>query len=109
MLADSVGNLNERSERHARLAQYSGPRGSMVLSTERRRVLEPMVCEVCKRRNAGGIARGVVLDEPTADWPTWVLWVLPDGWSLAEHSGITVCPEDQSDPLLRVLRFANED
>ena len=48
----------------------------------------------------------VVLDEPGADTP-WLLWLLPDGWSLAEHSGISVCPEHQCDPLLRVMRFAN--
>jgi hypothetical protein len=107
VLADKVDDIDERSERRERLAQYSGPRGSMVLLTERRRGLDPMICEVCKRRNDGGIARGVVLDEPGAEWPPWVLWVLPDGWSQAEHSGITVCPEHQSDPLLRVLRFAN--
>jgi hypothetical protein len=47
----------------------------------------------------------LALDEPGADVP-WVLWVLADGWSLAEHSGIAVCPEHQHDPLLKTLRFA---
>jgi hypothetical protein len=27
-----------------------------------------------------------------------LLWSLADGWSLAEHSDIAVCPEHQSDP-----------
>jgi hypothetical protein len=32
--------------------------------------------------------------------------MLSDGWSLAEHSNIAVCPEHQCDPLLKTLRFA---
>ena len=102
-----MDEMEERSARRERLAQYTGARGSMVLLTERRRALYPMICEVCKRRRDGGIARGVILDEPEAEWPPWVLWVLPDGWSLAEHSGLTVCPAHQTDQLLRVSRFAN--
>ena len=35
------------------------------------------------------------------------LYMLPDGWSWAEHSQVAVCPEHQADPLLRVMRFAN--
>jgi hypothetical protein len=98
--------MSDALDRRDRLAAYSGERGSMLLITERRRGLDPMICEVCRRGHDGGIARGVVLDEPGADTP-WLLWLLPDGWSLAEHSGITVCPEHQCDPLLCVMRFAN--
>lgn len=88
-----------------RLAEYSGERGSMILVTERRHALGPLVCEVCRRHHDGGIARGVLLDEPGVDTP-WVLWMLSDGWSLAEHSAVAVCADHQSDPLLRVMRFA---
>jgi hypothetical protein len=77
----------------------------MILVTERRHTLGPLTCEVCGKSHDGGIARGVVLDEPGIDTP-WVLWMLPDGWSLAEHSDIAVCAEHQSDPVLRVMRFA---
>jgi hypothetical protein len=96
--------MSDRLERRDRLAEYSGARGSMVLVTERRHALEPIVCECCGAKSPGGIARGIVLDEPGAG--TWVLWMLADGWSLAEHSDIAVCPEHQSDPLLKTLRFA---
>jgi hypothetical protein len=98
--------MSDALDRRDRLAAYSGERGSMLLITERRRGLDPMTCEVCQRKHNGGIARGVVLDEPGVDTP-WLLWMLPDGWSVAEHSGVSVCPEHQSDPLLRVMRFAN--
>jgi hypothetical protein len=77
----------------------------MVLVTERRRSLDSMTCEVCGKNSGGGIARGVVLDEPGAG--SWVLYMLPDGWSWAEHSQVAVCPADQADPLLRIMRFAN--
>jgi hypothetical protein len=33
--------------------------------------------------------------------------VTADGWSLADHSDVAVCPSDQHDPLLRSLRFAD--
>ena len=91
-------------DRRDRLAEYSGERGSMVLITERRQAVGPLQCEVCNLKHPGGIARGVVLDEPGAG--TWVLWMMFDGWSLADHSDIAVCPDHQCDPLLKTLRFA---
>jgi len=97
--------MSDSLDRRDRLAEFSGPRGSMVLVTERRRGLDALICEVCAKTRDGGIARGVVLDEPGAG--TWVLYMLPDGWSWAEHSEVAVCPEHQTDPLLRVMRFAS--
>jgi hypothetical protein len=76
----------------------------MVLVTERRQAVGALRCEVCGEQHAGGVARGVVLDEPRAG--AWLLWVLCDGWSLAEHSDIAVCPAHQQDPLVRILRFS---
>jgi len=96
--------MSDALDRRDRLAEYSGERGSMVLVTERRHAIGLVACEVCNKQHSGGIARGVVLDEPGAG--TWMLWVLADGWTLAEHSDIAVCPEHQSDPLLKTLRFA---
>jgi hypothetical protein len=97
--------VSDSLERRDRLAVYGGDRGSMVLVTERRHAVGPLRCEVCAAEHAGGIARGVVLDEPGGDTP-WLLWFLPHGWSVAEHSQIGVCPSHQSNPLLRVCRFA---
>ena len=96
--------MSDALDRRDRLAEYSGERGSMVLVTMRRNALDAITCEVCDAKHPGGVARGVVLDEPGADVP-WVLWMLPDGWSLAEHSNIAVCPKHQSDSLLRSMRF----
>ena len=62
------------------LAPYSGDRGSMVLITERRQALGPLSCKACNHTHPGGIARGVILDEPGQDSP-WLLWMLADGWS----------------------------
>jgi hypothetical protein len=76
----------------------------MVLVTERRQAVGPLRCEVCDEEHPTEVARGVVLDEPDAG--TWLLWVLADGWSLADHSGVAVCPKHQKDALLRVMRFA---
>jgi hypothetical protein len=95
--------MSDALDRRDRLAEYSGERGSMVLVTEKRRNLGTLTCEVCHVASPGGIARGVILDEPGAG--TWMLWALSDGWSLAEHSNIAVCPEHQSDPLLKIIRF----
>lgn len=97
--------MSDAVERRDRLAEFSGERGSMVLVTERRRAIPAMQCEICKVKHDGGIARGVVLDESGSDTP-WVRWVLPDGFSFAEHSDIAVCSKDQCDPLIRTLRFA---
>jgi len=98
--------MSDALDRRDRLAQYSGERGSMVLVTERRRALAPkMKCEVCSRVSEGGIARGVVLDEPGVG--TWLLWMVADGWSQSDHGAMNACPEHQSDPLLRVMRFAD--
>ena len=97
--------MSDALDRRDRLAEYSGERGSMVLVTERRRALKPMTCEVCSRSSDGGIARGVVLDEPGVG--TWSLWMLPDGFSMADHGEISVCSQHQSDGLLRVMRFAD--
>jgi hypothetical protein len=97
--------LSEPLDRRERLDVFSGPRGSMVLVTERRRKIGPLTCEVCCDRNPGGIARGVVLDEPGGCTP-WILWMLADGWSESDHSAIATCPEHQCDPLLKTMRFA---
>jgi hypothetical protein len=99
--------VNDALDRRDRLAAYGGQRGSMVLLTERRQAVGPIVCEVCDARHPGGIARGVVLDEPGGD-TVWLLWVLVDGWSLADHSQIAVCPEHQANTLLKTLRFNDE-
>jgi hypothetical protein len=97
--------MSDALDRRDRLAEDSGERGSMVLITERRQAVGPLQCEVCGLEHPGGIARGVVLDEPGAG--TWVMWMLSDGWSLAEHSDIAVCPEHQCDPLVKTIRFAD--
>lgn len=79
----------------------------MVLVTERRKALLAMTCEVCHAKHSGGIARGVVLDEPGGDTP-WLLWMLADGWSQSDHGAMTVCSTHQSDPLLSIIRFADD-
>lgn len=96
--------MSDALDRRDRLAKYSGQRGSMVLVTERRLALGPMTCEVCNVPSPGGIARGVVLDEPGGDTP-WLLWMLGDGFSQSDQGEIAACSEHQSDPLLRVMRF----
>jgi len=100
-----VDRVSDFLDRRDRLAVYGGERGSMVLVTERRHALDPLRCEVCGAEHAGGLARGVLLDEPGGDTP-WLIWFLPDGWSEADHSQIGVCPSHQSNSLLRVFRFA---
>jgi hypothetical protein len=100
--------VTDALDRRNRLAAFAGPRGSMLLVTERRQAVGPIVCEVCNACRSGGIARGVVLDEPGGD-TVWLLWVLADGWSLADHSQIAVCPEHQADKLLKTLRFARPE
>lgn len=92
--------------RRDRLALYGGERGSIVLVTERRNLLGTLTCEGCGSKDSGGIARGVILDEPGGDTP-WLIWLLPNGWSYADHSLIAACPEHQCDPLVRVIRFAD--
>jgi hypothetical protein len=98
--------MSEAVDRRDRLAEYSGERGSMVLVTERRKVLGAMTCEVCHASHSGGIARGVLLDEPGGDTP-WLLWVIADGWSQSDHGQIAACPAPRSDLLLRIMRFAD--
>jgi hypothetical protein len=98
--------MSEALDRRDRLAEYSGERGSMVLVTERRKALGAMTCEICNASHPGGIARGVVLDEPGGDTP-WLLWMLANGWSQSDHVQIAACPAHQSDSLLRVMRFAD--
>jgi hypothetical protein len=100
--------MSDALDRRDRLAEYSGERGSMVLVTERRKALGVMTCEVCSESHPGGIARGIVLDEPGGDTP-WLLWMLADGWSHSDHGRIAACPVHQSNPLLRVMRFADSD
>jgi hypothetical protein len=75
-----------------------------VLVTERRKALGAVTCEVCNAVHPGGIARGVVLDEPGGDTP-WHLWMLADGWSQSDHDKMAACPSHRSDPLLKTLRF----
>lgn len=96
--------MSDELQRRDRLAKYSGARGSMVLVTERRQATGPMTCEVCNAQHAGGVARGVVLDEPGQETP-WLLWMLADGWSESDHGSMAACPQHQSDPLLKTLRF----
>lgn len=98
--------MSDALDRRDRLAGYSSDRGSMVLVTERRKAIGAMSCEVCSSRHLGGIARGVVLDEPGVETP-WLLWMLADGWSLSDHGKMAACPAHQSDPLLRIMRFAD--
>jgi hypothetical protein len=98
--------MSDALERRDRLAEFSGPRGSMVLVTEKRRNIGPLTCEGCGELHAGGIARGVVLDEPGGCTP-WLLWMLGDGWSQSDHGAMAACPEHQSDPLLKKMRFAD--
>jgi len=98
--------MSDALDRRDRLAAYSGERGSMVLVTERRQAIGPLSCEVCNESHPSGIARGVVLDEPGGD-TSWLLWMLPDGWSQSDHGEMAVCPEHQSDPLLKTMRFAD--
>lgn len=96
--------MSDAPDRRGRLAEYSGARGSMVLITERRQAVGPLQCEVCNLKHPGGTAHGVVLDEPGAG--TWVLWIMFDGWSLADHSDIAACPAHQCAPLFKTLPFS---
>lgn len=80
----------------------------MALVTLRTRDVGPLRCEVCGIERTAGLARGVVLDEGPDVGTVWLLWVLPDGWSVSDESSgatIAVCADDQSDPLIRVMRF----
>jgi hypothetical protein len=96
--------MSDALDRRDRLAAYSGERESMVLVTERRKALGSITCEVCLETHVGGLARGVVLDEAGGDTP-WLLWMLADGWSQADHAAMVACPIHQSDALLRIMRF----
>jgi hypothetical protein len=98
--------MNDVPDRRDRLTHFSGVRGSMVLVTERRRAIGNMNCEVCNASSTGGVARGVILDEPSSDTP-WLLWMLNDGFSMSDHGNMAACPQHQSDPLLRIMRFAD--
>ncbi len=98
--------MSEHIERRDQLASFSDRRGSMVLLTERRHVVPTPLCEVCKLKHEGGLARGVVFDEPGADTPR-LWWRLNDGWSQPDAGSMAACLEHQSDPLLKITRFAN--
>jgi hypothetical protein len=97
--------MADRLDLRNRLAAQDTDRGSMLLVTARQRMLLTLACEVCGARHSGGKARGVLLEEPGADTP-WLLWVLCDGWSFADHSEVVVCSDHQANKLLRILRFA---
>ena len=98
--------MSDTLDRRDRLAVYGGDRGSMVLVTERRKALGTLTCEVCRATHLGGLALGVVLDEPRGDTP-WLLWMLADGWSQSDHGQMAACPTHQTDPLLRIMRFTS--
>ena len=94
----------------AMAAELALTRGSMALVTERRREIGVLTCEVCKAKDAGGIARGVIVHERDDSDCVWLLWMLPNGWSMTDESAngpIVACAKCQSVSVLRDLRFAS--
>ena len=91
-------------------AELATTRGSMVLVTERRRNLSVLTCEVCRAKDPGGIARGVIVHERDDSDCVWLLWMLPNGWSMTDESAngpIVACAKCQSVAVVRDLRFAS--
>lgn len=50
------------------------------------------------------LVAGVVIEEPGGHTP-WLLWMLADGWSIADHGDTAACPTHQTDPILKSMRF----
>ncbi len=91
-------------------AELAASRGSMALVTERRREFGVITCEGCRAKDAGGNARGVIIYENDDTDAAWLLWVLPNGWSVSDESAngpITSCAKCQAVPVVRDLRFAS--
>jgi hypothetical protein len=78
----------------------------MVLVTERRKALGAMTCEICNGSHPGGVARGVVLDEPGGDTHGFSGCSLTAGRSPIMSRSLA-CPAHQLDPLLQIMRFAD--
>ena len=91
-------------------AELATTRGSMALVTERRREIGVLTCEACRAKDAGGIARGVIIHESADVGCVWLLWVLANGWSVIDESAngpITSCAKCQVVAVIRDLRLAS--
>jgi hypothetical protein len=86
-------------------------RGSMVLSTERRREFGPLTCEGCGRRHDGGPAHAAIVQEGDDIDARWLPWVFADGFSVSDETAngpIPICAGCQVVPVVRTLRFADD-
>ena len=91
-------------------AELATARGSMALVTERRREIGVLTCEACKAKDPGGIARGVIIHEAEDVGCVWLLWVLPNVWSVSDESAngpMASCAKCQKVEVVRDLRFAS--
>ena len=68
--------------------------------------LSNVVCETCGLSNEGGAARAVSVTEDGED-TSWVLWLLPNGWSESDFGELGSCPEHQT--LQSVLALVSLD
>ncbi len=82
-----------------------------VLVTEALRAFGACKCEEpgCNATRAGGIARGIVIEERDGSDTIWTLWAMGDGWTTTDELGglMAVCPEHQKHALVKMLRFAD--
>jgi hypothetical protein len=92
-------------------AERAPMRRDGILVTEAVRTFGPMTCEVCGMAHPGGTARGLVLEERNGSDTPWSLWAFGDGWTTTDElsGSMAVCPADQANALVRILRFVTED
>ena len=86
-------------------------RGAMALVTMRTRELDGHACEGCGSYCGGGTARGVILQENDNIDANWLIWVLPNGFSVSDESAngpIAACSSCQASPVIKTLRFDGE-
>jgi hypothetical protein len=81
-----------------------------VLVTEAVRAFGPMRCEACELQHPGGEARGLLLEERDGSETPWVLWAFGDGWTTTDElaGSMAICPADQANVLVRILRFVTD-
>jgi hypothetical protein len=92
-------------------AERAPMRRDGVLVTEALRLFGPMTCEACGKTHPGGSARGLLLEERDGSDTVWTIWGFGDGWTTTDElaGSMAVCPADQSNALVRILRFVSED
>jgi hypothetical protein len=112
---DVIVGMRPNMENLATMSNTPAERAPMrrdgVLVTEAVRTFGPMTCEGCGATHPGGTARGLLLEERDGSETPWVLWAMGDGWTTTDElaGSMAICPADQANGLVRILRFVTED